>query len=133
MRPRKRIALFCDDTTERSALTFTLDTLGFRVVQGNNLAGFAAAVNGCSPDCFLVVHDSRRPAGAGLIGRFICAKYPTLPVVAVVPEGYRVSNYITTCQVEQGADMGLMLEAVRIACARKRGPRKQHAELAVAR
>lgn len=132
MRPRRVIGLFCAEPTERAALAFTLDTLGFRVLQGATLAAFAAAVGVCAPDCFLVVHDSLWPASANAIGAWLGSRYPRTPVVAVVPEGYRVSRYITTCQVDADAGMSMVLEAVRIACSRKRGRHKCDADFAEA-
>lgn len=123
MRPPKLIAIFCDDQTELGTIATVLWSCGYRIVRGASLQELAAALTE-KPAAFLVVH-TRYAASAIRAGEWICSHHPDRPVIAVL-SGKAEPHYPATYQIQKSCGMGILKEALRIACARKRGPRPAH-------
>ncbi len=125
MRPRKVVLLFCENEDCRRELRFVLETWHRAVVCMNGLARAAGAV-----DCALVI--SNRVSGPAAAFD-IAERDPELPLVVVMTRKneHLCYPYHAKC-LNPDAKMADVLEAIRIAVARKRGPKKSYRGLAEA-
>jgi len=118
MRPKKIIFLFSSDEDQRSTLAYLLWTRSYEVRGG--LPPQA--------DMALIVHDWRNSEDSIAAARALPQMDPPLPLLVVVP---KLSEYFTGLYpaharfLTRKTPPAEMLEWIRIALARKRGPKKK--------
>jgi len=128
-RPRKPVILYCADGARRSEVAFVMQSqLSIAwIASSAESEGISRAAAYPDAACLVLLRDrddDRDRAALSAI-EALMAQLPEMRVIDVHGAGSAAQEFPAAARVLTGPSMALLLESVRLACARKRGPKKR--------